>query len=367
MIRISGPNVTVKDFTKEEYQTAMLFRCTTKLFAERFLETGNIRFGLPQEWIDEYKRNGDGRGDLLEGCYCCMPNMNLSVANFYSSLRPNVETFRDDRNGYLYFRSREVLDMRTFCLFGLDRKDFSIYTLGEDRKNHPTFILSKKYFEGFSGVSKEEYDTLSPEDKPVLLMIHNPKEFHKRLRAFMRNIGVNDNEWLIHPVGYSDKKTHFLIGDDMPAELFTKDISFECQKEVRAVVYSKRQAVINKFNRCNGIVNIGCMKDIASIEEYYFQDMIMQLRGNNKMIYSLPKPITTPLEELSPESLMTMVQQAYENRILGEELGNKAKRVAYIKSLIDVLDKYHDIEYRDSDGTFYNRGTNQRIYIKLEE
>lgn len=366
MIRISSPNVTVRDFTKETYQTKMLFRCTSLLYAERFLKTGNIRFGTPQEWINDYKVSGDGRGDLLEGCYCCMPNFNFSVANFYRSLRENVETFRDDRNNYLYFRSKDVLSMRTFCLFGLDAKDFKTKTLGEDRKEHPTYTIPRKYFEDFSCASKEVYDKLPPEEKPVLLMIHNPKEFHERLKIFMREWGVNDDEWIIRPIGYSEKKTHFLVGDDMPSELFLKDSSFEYQKEIRAVVYTKRHSVLKKFNKCNGIINLGYMGDIASIQEYYFSDMTMQFRNNNTLLYTLPKPIVTPLEKLAPEELMAIVQQAYENRMLGKNLEEEKSRNEYIEPLINVLDKIYDIEFRYEDATFKKRGTNQRVKIKLQ-
>lgn len=366
MIRISGPNVTIKDFTKEKYETKMLFRCTSLLYAQRFLETGNIRFGLPQEWIDEYKKNGAGRGDLLEGCYCCMPNFNLHIANFYRSLRQNVENFRDTRNGYLYFRSSDVLAMRTFCMFGLDGKDFKEQVLEDGTREYPVCTISKKYFEDFSNVTQNEYDKLSAEHKPVLLMINNPKEFHRRLRDFMREFGVNDDEWIIHPVGYSGKNEHFLIGDDMPAELFSKDTSFEYQKEIRAVVYTKRYSVIKKFNKCNGIVNLGCMKDIASIEEYYFNDMSMYLTNKNKMLYVLPRPKITPLVEEKPETLMGIIQQAYDNRIPGEELSDRERRDEYIKPIVNILNKNFDIEFYYNDVSFKKRGTNQKIKIILQ-
>lgn len=366
MIRIIGPNVVEKDFPKENYRTRMLFRCTSQLYAERFLEKGNIRFGLPQEWIDDYKINGDGRGDLLEGCYCCIPKLNLSEANFFYSLRQNVETFRDSRNNYLYFRSKDVLTMRTFCLFGLDENDFKKNMLGEDGKEHPTYTLSKKYFEDFSTASKEGYDELLPEEKPVVLMIHNLKEFIKRLRKFMEDFGINNDEWLIQPVGYGDKNMKFLVGDDMPAELFLKDNSFEYQKEIRVVIYTKRHSVLKKLNKCNGIVDLGYMGDIASIQEYYFGDMTMQIRNNNTLLYTLPRPIVTPLEKLAPKKLMAIIQQAYENRILGHNLDEEKSRNEYIEPLVNVLDKVYDIEFRYEDATFKKRGTNQRMKIELQ-
>lgn len=363
MIIINHPNVKIKDFTKEKYETKMLFRCTTQLYAEKFLETGNIRFSYPEEWIADYKINGDGRGDLLEGCYGCMPEFNLSVAKFYSSLRPNSQTFHDDRNNYLYFRSNDVLQMPTFCLFGLDKKDFKL-TSTEDNKEHYLFKLSQKFFTAFYDISKEIYDNLPPNKKPVLLMIHNPHEFNKRLRAFMIDFGIRDDEWIVHPVGYSEKNTHFLIGDDMPAELFSKDISFEYQKEIRTVIYTKRQSILKKLNACNRIVDLGCMKDIASIQEYYFDDMLMELKGKNRLIFTLPKPIVTPLEELPPEKLIGPILQAYENSIPGENLDTELKRTQYITPLLDLLERIHNIEFNCENITFKNKDSN--IWIKYE-
>ena len=43
------------------------------------------------------------------------------------------------------------------------------------------------------------------------------------------------------------------------------------------------------MNESNGIVELGNMSDIASIEEYYFEDFTMQKRGNT-LIYSLSTP-----------------------------------------------------------------------------
>lgn len=366
MDTINNSYITIKDFTKDTYQTKMLFRCTSLLYAKKFLETGNIRFGLPQEWIDEYRINGDGRGDLLEGCYCCMTDFNLTAAKYYQSLRQNVETFRDKRNNYLYFRSKDVLNMRTFCLFGLDKKDFQRSTLIAEKEEFPTCIVPKKYFEDFSRISKDVYDKLSPEEKPVLLMIHSPKKFHERLRKFMRSWGINDNEWLIKPVSYFEKNAHFVMGSNVPSELFLKDSSFEYQKEVRAVIFTKRQAVLNKMERCNGIIDIGCMKDIASIQEYYFDDMVMKLIGNNRMIYTLPHPIEIPLEEMDSETLMAIVQQVYENRLPSGVLGDGLEREEIIRAVLGILDKKFDIEFSYSDDTFRKRGTNQNIKIILQ-
>ena len=41
----------------DNLETIMLFRCTSWEYAERFIKTGNIRFGKPIEWVEEYKKH----------------------------------------------------------------------------------------------------------------------------------------------------------------------------------------------------------------------------------------------------------------------------------------------------------------------
>lgn len=366
MIRISGPGITVKDFTKTPHETKMFFRCTTLEYAEKFIKTGNIRFGLPKEWIDTYIKEGDGRGDLLEGCYGCLPEFNLAAANFYMGIRPNAETFRDKRNDYLYFRSKNVLNMRTFCLFGLDRYDFKkVYSKREDKLVWQ-YRLPKQYFEDFSPITKDDYDSLPPNEKPVLLMISDPSEFVKRLRTALNKMDIRDEDWVIHPIGYSDKKCKYLIGDDIPAELFSKDTSFEYQKEIRAVIYGNRPSIIKKMNKCNGIIDLGAMDDIAMIQEYYFDDMVMQLENEKSMLYTLPREIVTPLDELDKETLLGIIQQAYENRIPGCDLDKDEDCAAYIVPLSKVLlEKYH-IESMLNEREFRNIITGEMIKIQLK-
>lgn len=69
----------------------MLFRCTTLELAQKFLATGNIRFGVPQEWIDKYKEYGPGRGDLLEGAFAAIDKIDKRPIDFYNTIRPHVK------------------------------------------------------------------------------------------------------------------------------------------------------------------------------------------------------------------------------------------------------------------------------------
>lgn len=189
-------------------ETLMFFRCTTQEFAERFIETGNIRFGTPKEWIDYYKKNGSGRGDLLEGCFASASDVKQNEYQFYRTVRSNVKIIPDRANKRNHFQSRDTLMLRTFCLFGLNKELFTQSLEGEDRNLYPTGCIPKRYFSDFFDFSDEiqkDYDNLSPDRKPVLLIINNPRLFLDRLIKKLLKIGFYEIEILIQPVEYIKK------------------------------------------------------------------------------------------------------------------------------------------------------------------
>ena len=127
----------------------------------------------------------------------------------------------------------------------------------EDHKLYPWGTISKKYFKDFfPDVTQDNYDLMKPSEKPVLLMIHNPHEFFKRIRKCLYNLGLKENEFIISPVSYVNKYEQFLVGEPMPKELFIKDTSFKNQSEIRIVITSKRKKIIDKLNKNSGIVDI---------------------------------------------------------------------------------------------------------------
>ncbi len=271
-----------------DFRTLMLFRCTTLNFAEKFLNTGNVRFATPKEWIDVFKKDGNGRGDLTEGTYAGLLKYNKKTINLYRTMR-NKPIINKLKNGFVYFQSEDVLNLRTLCLFGLHNNMFNDQSIAENHIMYPTGKVLKEYFDNFAkNVTKENYDSLAPEEKPVLLMINNPHLFFLRVKEFFKEFGLYDNEYIIYPVLYRNKYENFIV-DDEPAELFLKDKVFEHQSEVRIVINSKREEIIQKLNLCDGIVNLGNMSDIASIHEYYFEDLNIQLRGNS-IVFNLSKP-----------------------------------------------------------------------------
>jgi len=342
--------VEIVDKSKNKAETLMLFRCTTLEYAEHFLETGNIRFGTPQEWIDYFKTHGDGRGDLLEGSFASIHTFDERPVAFYKHYRPQVHITKDKRNGNLYFQSSDVLMLRTFCLFGLDRALFTQELEAEDRKLYPTGSISKRYFEDFSEIKEDTYSNLPKEKKPVLLMIKNPKEFFQRLKQSLYKLGFEDNEFIIHPVGYMDKQEQFLIGDPLPGELFLKDMSFSYQSEIRVVLTPHKSSLTKLIEQKNGIIDLGNMKDIAEIQEYYFDDFHMQLRGNT-ILFSLPNAIETPISD--PMTVISHIHQLYRDELPGPLLSIE-KRDLLIDEACAFLQKHFGISFDKNSLTFTN-------------
>lgn len=332
----------------ELLDTIMLFRCTTLDYAERFMETGNIRFGMPKEWIDYYKKHGDGRGDLLEGSFASLFNFDKRAFDFCKTRRTNVSVTQDERTGIYYFQSNDVLALRTFCLFGLNKSLFSEILEGEDRKLYPTGIIPKKYFEDFSNINQENYDNLPKSEKPVLLMINNPHKFFERLKHALLQYGFEQDEFVIQPVNYIDKHNQFLIGDIVPGELFVKDSSFDYQSEIRVVLMPRSSKIIKKLEKVNGIFDLGSMRDIASIYDYYFHDFHMQLR-NNSILFTLPKPEFTPITD--PLTIISYIHQIYRDEEPGGLL-NIQDRDELVDKMAELLKSKFAIKFNMETLTF---------------
>ncbi|MBR2312292.1 MAG: tetratricopeptide repeat protein [Clostridia bacterium] len=290
-------NIKTENLAEKKFSTLLLLRCTTLNYAQKFLKTGNIRFAKPKEWIEAFETDGKGRGDLLEGAFAGCLKYDKRAEAFYRQYRPNVECrYVDSKQERCVFQSKNVINMRAFCLFGLNDNIFTEKTRAEDHKWYPYGTITKQYFNdflaGLYGIDESNYESVSEDKKPALIFINNPHEFFKRVRKYFENIGLKQDEYIIAPVSYSDKNKNFLIGDRMPGELYSKDKSFEYQSEIRIVVTSQRPEVVSFFDRCNGIVDLGAMDDIASISDYYFNDIVMQKRNEKQIVLNLPQPIT---------------------------------------------------------------------------
>lgn len=275
----------------KNFKTIMLLKCVTnQKYAEDFLEFGKLKFGKPQEWIDAWEKEGSGRGDLLEGSFASIVRSNYRQADFYKLLRTNTIEMIDPRNNNIHFQSKDVLNLPTCCFFGLNDNMFKTISKGEDGNEYLSGKIKKSYFRDFAkSLDKTAYENCSEDERPALIMVNNLTEFRKRLETYFMKNGLELSEIIYYPVTYLDKGKEFFIGDPAPNELFTKDDKFSNQSEIRIVLNTKNKKFLRKLYENNGIVELGNMRDIASIEGYYFEDFIMQKRGNT-LLYALATP-----------------------------------------------------------------------------
>lgn len=138
-----------------ELRTISLFRCTEKIYAEQFCKTGNMKFNTPKYWVELEKKEGKGRGDILEGVYAASNIFDIPTLTTCAFLREN--SYGETIDNTTYFRSKDVMNLPCYCFFGLNNSLFSNPTIDEKGYTRYPFYLTKQYFEDFSGkITKED-------------------------------------------------------------------------------------------------------------------------------------------------------------------------------------------------------------------
>jgi hypothetical protein len=202
--------------------------------------------------------------------------------------------------------------------------------------------VTQEYFKDFSeNTTKESAEKLPEENRPALVMITNPEKFLERLTTFFVKMGVREEEILIEPVEYHNKKEWFIATKGFPYELFLKDSSFSYQSEVRIIINTKDQAILQKLSETNYIVNIGSLEDIASVVDFYYEDMFLKLKGDNKLSYRLQEPetIVMDFEAMTKEELLREVDAIINDDM---EVRGVSTETA-LQEMIDVLRTKHNV------------------------
>lgn len=345
-----------------EHEFIMLFRCTTKEYAEKFIQTGNIRFGKPQEWIECYKKYGKGRGDLFEGTFASIQK-SVQMPKTLLLLRDNCELL--ERKDRIYFSSSKVKQYRTFGLYGLDLERFE-NKKGYPHGIYPTFTLKQEYFKDFYQEEESSCVELKEKDKPVLLIIKNVSLFFDRLITKLISLGFKKEEIIIMPVKYVNIHTNF-ISPREPYELFLKDVSYFNQSEIRIVLNLDNVDAMNRIEKTNGIIDLDCyMGDISYISDYYFKDMVMQLKGN-QFLYSLPKEKEYSFSELGREFFIGTILQILENELPQRHFKDYEEMKEFIKPLSRELEKRFDMSFDLEKKMFYKISTKEYYNITLKK
>lgn len=320
--------------------TYWFIRCLEFKYAKDFIERGSMKFSKLADWC---KPDGTSRGDVLEGVYASQRGFDSQMDTFLKSLRADAFVIRN--GGYSFYKSKEILSYRAHCLYGLNSNNMHMRDVrSQDHQYHQAGKVKKEYFHKlYPDVKREDVDTLNPDDRPAVLLIR-PDAFIDYVTSRLIERGVKREEIIISPVSYVDYyRKPFILGK-APEELFSKHISFDEQSEVRIVIDTRRKEVKELFDK-NGIIELGPVdKSIASISDFYFDDIEVEIRGN-QLLYSLAKPQVYEIEEIDDVSLVTILQQA-----LSDELPGAPMTIAQIE---EVIDNYlHILKQRDPDVTY---------------
>ena len=328
-------------------KTYMFLKCLEYKFARAFIERGSMLFRMPSEW----EPDGTSRGDILEGVYASQRRFDPTLDVLLKSLRKDSFAVKDGE--WLFYKSKEIISFRTYCMYGINSNDLPIQEFrSQDHKYHQGGKVAEAYFRRlYPKIKEDEYDALAPDEKPAVIFIR-PDAFVDFVTTKLQERGVLAKEILISPISYSDYYTEPLRIVKAPNELFSKHISFSEQKEVRIVIDTRRKEVKDLFD-AHGVIELGPVdKSIASISDFYFNDMSVEIRDNH-LLYELPKPEEYELVDVG-EAYISILHQA-----LCDELPGSPMSIDKIESEIE---KCMSVIRGVDPNASYNRKTNILFY-----
>ena len=295
MNNINLTNMIINPVFDFQFSTLMLMKCTRRDWAEQF-QDGKLYFGTPYQWIEMEKKGKKGQGDLLEGVFLSIQEGNETeeVKNLLED--SEIEHFYD--GGYLFFRRKALLNLHCLCIYGIHSNTFTKSIMPNGKASFSVDV-PKEYFSDFSDVNNlEDYKHIQSDKQPVVVLVNNPHDFFERIKSFLFSLGVKSEEVIISPVKYIDRYTNNNIGMITPSELLFKDLSFEKQSEVRIVINCNSPKYIDYMKNHNNLIEIGSLRDITDIYDYYFEDMKIQRLGNKSALISLPEKRTLNMYDM---------------------------------------------------------------------
>ena len=340
----------IEDIQRElPEQTHLFLRCLELKYAKAFIEKGSMKFSNPSDWC---KPDKTSRGDILKGSYASQRGFNAEMDRFLRGLRNNPVVVK--KKGFTFYQSKDVMSYRAHCLYGLHNNSVHMQEQrSQDHQYHLGGQITKEYFRKlFPDVKEREIDSLEPKDRPAVLFIR-PDDFVNFVTTKLMERGVKEDEIIIWPVSYMDYfYKPFIIGSE-PEELFSKHISYSEQSEVRIVINTRRKEVSDLFDQ-HGVIELGPIDEsIATLSEFYFNDMVFEIRGN-QMLYGLAEPQTYKLDELSDDYFISVFFQA-----LADELPEAPMSIETMEKWMD--DIFQVLKKRDPQAN-YDRGNNCLIF-----
>lgn len=357
---------TVHPLFRYDYDTLILLKCTKKTYADQLLN-GLIYLNTPQNWVDQELRGNKGQGDILEGTLITVPAHENSI--FSKDLLNNKLYDHFYNNMLLFFRRKNILNMRCSCFYGLHDKSF-VKTILPDGKASYDFDIPKDYFSDFTELkTREEYKKAADKEKPAVVMIRNVSEFFSRIKKVLAKIGVNESEIVIAPVEYLDKHKRLILDVPFPHELLVKDSFFSTQSEVRIIINSFNKEFSNYLKNNNNCIDIGPINDIAEIQEYYYGNMEIHRHGNTKLLYSLPEPKDSNIDDFSFSEMENLLLNAISGFVKLENNPEETETLnEKLKPITDrILKKFGVYTFIDDNNlvSFYN--VSKEIFEELDK
>lgn len=326
------------------FSTNMLFRCTTKKYANDF-QKGRFRFNQPEYWIKEGEKGNIGLGDSLEGIFLTTNSNDNS--EFINNLKKNDDCEYFTKGCKLYFRKKSIKKLYCFCLYGLNDDSFKEKSIDCFGKEHYYSRVDKDYFTSFSrSITKENYNR-EDEDRNVVVFINNPHIFFEKIRQFFINLGVSNENVIISPIQYVNHQETSCYLVPYPNELLLKDNYYSNQSEVRIIINSTNSKLIQYMKDNNNIIDIGDISDIVDIYDYYFEDLILEKNGNT-LSFTLPFSIEKELDEMPLRRLLSIFVQVSNDELPYDT--SLAERIEIISLIKEIIRKKYNIFLSVEDG-----------------
>lgn len=269
-------------------------RITSNMYADSFINQGEIKFNTPQSWVDHAKDKGEGRGDHYEGAIALCNKTDVEQMRKFDD-RYNVSlqkgngircVYKDIVEDKVLYKDAEVMKLPCYCLY-MQKVDELVCP---DKSGYYPFSLEipGTFFQDFA--DHKDIETvlgMKKENQSALILITDFDSFTGRLRKALLDIGVEEHEVVIKYIEYRDYKLLskdgcLEINCEPPYELFSKRIDFEHQKEARIIINTNKEDVIK---RLESPIEIGYLGDIAvKAEGYYPEGLRVEFNAYVEMV-----------------------------------------------------------------------------------
>lgn len=252
-----------------------IMRCTNVKYAGQLIKRGSIKFNTPQAWVEDGIKNGDGRGDLLEGTFAACSKSDVELIKSYMEKYDDV--YKETIGEVTYFRRERTMNLPCYCFFLLKLDLFECPE--KEGRQRIKGEISGKYFKDFaSDLSKEENEQLQDYEKPSFVFIQDMDMFIKMICKELKRLGLDDNEIMIENIEYCDKSTEHYCKADSPKELKLKPNRFSYQSEGRIIVNTDKSSILEYLYK--NPIEIGSIDNISErVDGYFPEGMLVSMKA----------------------------------------------------------------------------------------